>query len=524
MSSLKSKISGSVTKFLGLLLLGVAAHADAPPVKTFTFRLSAEPATLDWNRAYTTSETYVLMNLMEGLVAFDANLKPIPALAESWTISPDGKTYTFKIRSGVKWSDGIPLRAQDFVYSWKRLLSPVTAASYAYTLFDIEGAEDYNSGKLRDFSQVGIQAIDPNTLQVKLVKPVAHWIDIPTFWVTFPLREDLVEKYGDRWDTPGRMVTVGPFTLESHDTDSQIVLRANPGYYGAHGNIDKVVALVVTDDSTAINLYETNHLDFLADISTVDLVRLSGHPELKTFPYLKTGYLGLVSSAFPMSSAKFRRAIAMAIDKSKIASILHGGQTAATAWVPPKLLGYAPKAGLSFDLIEAKRELRESGVDLSLPVSLDLAMENRDKTLVLAQYIQEELKKNLGLSVTLQPFDHKTFRSQLELHAYPLFENSWSADYPDPDNFFSVFLSGSGNNRTAWKSPRYDQLVLDARYSQNAKTRQTDYLEAQKILIEDEAVVVPLYYEPNLALIRARVKGLELNPLNYLLLKNVNLE
>ena len=148
---------------------------------------------------------------------------------------------------------------------------------------------------------------------------------------------------------------------------------------------------------------------------------------------------------------------------------------------------------------------------------------NWDKAVTIGQFIQGELKKNLGITAVLQPFDHKTFRAQLDLHAFALFESSWSADYPDPDNFLSLFLSDTGNNRTTWKNAKYDQLVLKARYHQNAREREKLYLEAQKILQEQEAVVLPLYYEPNMALVRSRVEGLELNPINYLLLRKVML-
>lgn len=499
-----------------------AAPVDAKHV--FTFRLSGEPETLDWNRAHTPIETYLLMNLMEGLVGFDEKFKPVPSLAASWKISEDGKIYTFKLRPGVKWSDGVPLKAQDFVYSWKRLLSPITAAPYAYLLFDVEGGEDFNSGKLRDFSKVGIKALDDLTVQVKLSHPVAHWIFIPTFWVTFPLREDIVTKFGGHWDAPGRMVTVGPFVYNSHDLESKIVLRANPNYYGKRGNIEQVVGLIVKDDSTAVTLYESGRLDFMTDIPSVDLQRLAGNRDLKTFPYLKTGYLAFLVNKYPISNVHFRRAMAMAIDKKQLGKLLHGGQTAATTFIPPQVLGYSKKIGLSYSPEAAKRELKESGYDPGTPFTAELILPNWDKPLVLAQFIQAQLKKNLGLAISLNPFDNKTFRAQLELRSFPMYLNSWSADFPDPDNFASVFLGNSGNNRTQWKNPKYDQLVVDARSTRDSSLRLKKYNEAQKILLEEDAVLIPLFYEPNMALVRQRVKGLVLNPLNYLLLKKVNLE
>jgi oligopeptide transport system substrate-binding protein len=514
----------TVLSVFGVVLgaLSAPAIASAPAnARTFTLRLQNEPATLDWNRAHTMVETYLLMNLMEGLVTFDENLKVIPALAKSWTKSPDGRVYTFKLRSDVKWSDGVLLKAQDFVFSWRRLLSPLTAASYAYFLFDVEGAEDFSKGKIKDFSAVGIKALDDFTLQVKLLRPVAHWIYVPTFWVTFPLRQDIVEKFGESWTKPGRMVTVGPFTQYIHDIDSKIVLKRNPLYYEKRGNIEEVVALIVKDDSTALTLYESGKFDFLTDISAMDLKRLSSNQELKAFPYFKTGYMGFSINKFPVSNSKVRRAIAMAIDKKKIREILHGGQLAADSFIPPKMLAYAEGAGLPFDPVKAKAELQSAGLSGSL--DLDLVVPNSDRALTIAQFIQAQLKSNLGINVSINTFDHKTFRAQLDLHVFPIFLLSWSADFPDPDNFLSLFLGGAGNNRTTWTNQAYDAGVLKARNMSDPKQRKKVYVEVQKILLQDDAVIVPLYYEPNMALVRSRVKGLELNPLNYLLLRKVNI-
>ncbi len=501
--------------------LAVAGGDERAPKRTFTFRLLGDPETLDWNRAHTSVETWLLTNLMEGLVAHDAKMNVIPSLAESWTKSPDGLSYTFKLRSGVKWSDGVPLRAQDFYFSWKRLLSPATSASYAYILFDIDGAEEFYKGKISDFSKVGISTPDDATIVIRLAKPVAHFIHIPTFWVTFPLRQDVVEKHGTSWPKPGRMVTVGPYELSSYDLDSKVVLSANPHYYGKRGNIDQAIGLIVKEDSTALTLYETGKIDFLADIATVDLKRLDGRSDLVRFPYFKTGYLGFVTDQFPISSVHLRRAIAMSIDKSKIAEFLHGGQKATGSFIPEGMFGFDKSIGLGFDPAAAKKELVKSGVKAGTKV--DLVCTNWEKNLTLAQFIQAEVKKNLGIEISIRSFDHKTFRAQLELYSFPIFLLSWSADYPDPDNFLSVFLSMAGNNRTKWKNSEYDAKVLLARYNQNQKAREKLYGEAQKLLVEEDMAVLPLYNEPILALVNPRVKNLQINALNYLQMRTIDL-
>jgi len=483
--------------------------------KVLTLRLLSEPQTLDWNRANTTVETHVLVNLMEGLLGLDEKLQVVPALAKSWKVSPDGKVYTFVLRQDVKWSDGVGLKAQDFVFSWKRLLTPATASPNAYFLFDIEGAEAYQSGNIQDFNQVGIQALDDYTLRVKLKHPVAYWAYLPTYWATFPLRQDLVEKHGDKWSMPKHMVTLGPYRLESHEHDAKIVLTANPNYFGKKGNVDKVVARIVADDTTALKLYETGELDFLSEIPSLELPRLKGRSDLKEFPYLKTGYFGFVTSRFPSSSQKFRQAVAMALDKSKLPELLLGHQKPASSLVPPPLLA-SKLPGVPFDPVRARALLKESGIDFKKPIQIDFLLSNTEKSLTIGQWMQGELKKNLGIQVTLQPFDNKTFRSNLKLFQTSGFILVWGADYPDPDNFVSIFLSNSGNNNPNWKNKHYDEMVLEARSLQDTKEREKLYLEIQNFLISDQAVIIPLYYEPNLALVRNRVKKLNLNPLNYL--------
>jgi oligopeptide transport system substrate-binding protein len=339
--------------------------------------------------------------------------------------------------------------------------------------------------------------------------------------VTYPLRQDVVEKYGNSWPKPGRMVTVGPFELSSYDLDSKITLSANPHYYGARGNVDQAVGLIVKEDSTALTLYETGKIDFLADIATVDLKRLEGRSDLAKFPYLKTGYLGFVVDQYPVSNVHLRRAIAMAIDKSKIGEFLHGGQKATTSFIPEGMFGFNPSVGLKFDATAAKKELALAGVKAG--VKIELVTTNWEKNLTLCQFIQAEVKKNLGIDIAIRSFDHKTFRAQLELFSFPIFLLSWSADYPDPDNFLSVFMGSAGNNRTKWKNSQYDAKVLLGRYNQNLKARSKLYDEAQKLLVEDDMAVLPLFNEPILALINPRVKNLRINALNALQMKAITL-
>lgn len=511
----------------GVGWLGIGEVVAAPgqitvPEKTVTFRIRDEPETLDWNRAHTVVEADILMNLMEGLVTFDSSMNVSYALASGCDVTDGGKVYTFHIKPGIQWSDDRPLKAQDFVYSWRRLLSPITAAPYAYLLFDVQGAEAFNKGTLTSFEQVGIKAIDDLTFQVTLIQPVAHWLYIPAFWATFPVRQDIVEAYGSGWEAPGRMVTVGPYTLLSHDLNSKIVLRANPKYYGAHGNVSLITALILKDDAAALAQYEEGKLDFLTDVATVDLKSFARRPDFKVFPQLKTGYLGFVTEKYPLSNVKFRRAIAMAIDKSKIGQVMGGNQQPATSFVPPPLMASGPRVGLPFDPVKARAELAASGLTISKTMTLNYLLPNWDKSVALGEWLKAELKRNLNIDVVLKSMDNKTYRAQLGMKNYPLFDYTWTADYPDSDNFLSVFLSDSGNSQTAWKNSKFDEAVRLARRTQNRAERESLYLATQKILLEEEAVLVPLYYEPSIALVRPRIRNVEIDPMGYLFLRKVS--
>ncbi len=528
------RLSLGILAALALLASGQSAHAQGAlavpttnpgsnPAHTFTLRLPNDPENLDWHRAQTMVESYLLMNMMEGLVSFDSKLQVNPALAQSWTKSEDGRIYTFKLRPGVKWSDGVPLKAQDFVFSWKRLLSPLTGALYSYFLFDIEGAEYYAKGKLTDFDLVGIKALNDSTLQVKLARPVAHWISIPAFWVTFPMRQDIVEKYGNGWEKPGRIVTIGPYQLTSQELNHKITLRKNPNYYGQTGNVDQIDALIIPSDAVAMKLYDDGKLDFLGDLSNDSIKKVTGRSELKSFQYLKTAYLGLSITKYPLSIPAVRRAISMGIDKSQLASLRSGYQPA-TSFVPPQVLGHSDSIGPKFDPVAGRALLRGAGFDSLKPWTIDLITQNFDKQIALADFIRDQLKKNLGLEAKIETFDHKDYRSRLTIGGFGLFMGSWVADYPDPDNFMSLFLSSSGNNRAQWKNQQYEDRVLEARNLTDSAARLRAYTETQKLLLETDAVIVPLYYETILALIRSRVQGLEINPLNHLLLRKVTLK
>ncbi|NDF15922.1 peptide ABC transporter substrate-binding protein, partial [bacterium] len=267
----------------------------------------------------------MLYHLIEGLAEYNEKLEPVPSLA-SWKISKDGKTYTYTLKPGLKWSDGAPLTAQHFWDSWERTLNPKTASGYAYFLFDVEGAKEYNEGKLTDPAKLGFKVKDDRTFVVTLKKPATYFATIPAFTVTFPIRKDLIEKYGRGWTDPDKMAVTGPFRLTAWKHDAQIELAPNPNYRGPKPKLEKVIAYVVKEDTTAITMFETGKIHYLSRLPVLEIERLKKNPGYRSLPYLRGYYYGFNVTKAPFNDVRVRKAFAHAIERSEITSLLKGGQ------------------------------------------------------------------------------------------------------------------------------------------------------------------------------------------------------
>ncbi len=493
------------------------------------FRLTAEPATLDWTLARSSHETYLIMNIMEGLVEVGSDLKVSPALAEKWDLSPDGKTYTFYIRNGVKWSDGKPLKASHFRDSWIRLLNPKTHSSYASFLFDIENAEEYHLGKIKDSSKVAVFAKSDLVFEVKLKKPVSYFIDLPSFWVTFPVRLDLIQKYGKQWTDPSKIVTLGPYLLTEWKKNRAIILKKNPHYYRASllnpKSPNKVTGWIEPDDLKSRKFFEQGKTDFLLEVTTQDLFKKDLKAKTLQFPYLATFYLGFNVGWGPLKDPDLRKAIALAIDREGIPATLQGGQTLAQGWIPPGLEGHQREATLSGTIFDAKAALIKAGYPegQGFP-ALPLYVEKFDGAALLAELISKNLKQKLGIMTVEKITSPKDFQRALRNGRAALFVTHWGADFPDPLNFLELFTSQNSANLTFWKNKEYDQYVTSARKILDQLARVSLYQAAEKLLLQKEVAILPLFYRKNTVVIGPRVESLEISPLNYLFFKNVTMK
>lgn len=487
--------------------------------------LGTEPPSLDWSIATDHVSFNVIANLMVGLAEFDKQLKPAPVIAESWQVSDDGKRIVFKLRDDVEWTDGKKVRAQDFEYSWKRLLDPKTASQYAYILFDIVNAAEYAQGRLKDASQVGVKAQDERTLVVTLKHPAAYFLALTTFEVTYPQRQDVIEKHGTRWTQPGNIITNGPFTLASWKQQNEIELRANAHFFRGKPAIDKVTMYMVNEKTTALTMYEQGTLDFIDEshsIPSLDKPRLAKLPEYKLVPQLRGEYYGFAVDRKPFDNPKLRRAFSLAIDRAVFPKILQGGMTPATSWIPPGMLAHNPKIGLAYNPEAARRLLAEAGYadGKGLP-PIVLGYNTQEDHKLVAEAVQAMWQKTLNVVVKIENQEWKVYLKKLQTDPFVVHRAGWGADYPDPDNFMKLFTANSGNNHGRWKNGQYDRLLdLAASEPDDAKRIQL-YDQAQRLLTETDAAIAPLFWRSEATLLSPRFTGLEYNSMARMDLRNV---
>ena len=486
----------------------------------FRTNLAAEPPTLDPNLCTDNVSLRVLTNLMEGLTAYDADLRTIPAGATRWETLDGGRRVRFHLRPDGRWSDGRPVTARDFEFSWKRLLDPKTAAEYAYFLFDVEGAEDYNAGKLDDPGKVGVSALDDGTLEVRLRRPVVFFPTITTFAVLFPLREDVIARHGEGWTEPGRFVGNGPYTLEGWRHEYKVTLAPNARFRRPPPGRG-VSFFMVNERTVELALYERGDLDF-AFLAPLDIPRYERHPDFHRKPMLRADYYGFNCRKKPFGDPRVRRAFSRAIDRGVFPRVLHGGEIPMTSWIPPGMLAHEPSIGLAHEVERARGDLAAAGFPggRGFP-EIEVAYNAAEETKLAAESLQAQWREALGVRVRLRQVEWKAYLKEISTDPPGIWRLGWGADYPDPDNFMNLFTATSGQNHTGWSSARFDALVAAAAEETDRARRKTLYDQAQRILCETDAPIMPLYCRAQNYLVSPRVRGLTINAMDYLYLGHV---
>ena len=501
-------------------------YTDHNLKETFRYPIISEPPTLDWNKSTDTTSSLIIQNIMEGLTEYDFSKEHVqlkPALAESWTSSKDKKTWTFRLKKNVLWTDGKELKAQDFVSAWERLLNPKTGSEYAYFLFSIKKAQEYNQAVIKDFKKVGVRVGQQGELIVELNKAVFYFPYLLTHPSTFPIRKDIINQYKSRWTEPQNIVSLGPYKLSRWDHDKALILKRNDQYYSKKPSVKKIILYIIPDETTIMNLYSGGLLDVAQPLLSRDLPFLKKRKDQYINSSLSLYYYGFNVTAEPLKNPKMRQAISHAINRQEIVKLLNKGKVL-KSWIPEGLLGYNPSIGLDYDPQKAKNLIKQMGYgsEKQLPKIQIFYNSTADHKMV-AENIQSQLKKNIALNVELNSQEWKTYLHRLKTKEVELFRLGWLADYPDPDNFMNLMTSFSDNNHTDWKNKKYDELVLKAMAEEQASERKKLYDQAQKILLEEETAVFPIFTQVSHLLISPRIKNYPLNVMSYILFKNIEI-
>ena len=506
---------------MAILALALASCGEDSMRVDLVFVNGAEPETLDPSIITGQPEGRVVNALFEGLCAYDENGQAVPGVAERWEVSPDGKTYSFHLRADAKWSDGSPLTAEDFVRSWQRTLTPSTGSQYNYQLYPIKNAQAFAEGKLTDFGQVGVHAADPHTLVVELENPTPYFIQLCAFPTLHPLPVSLIEKLGDDWVKPGNLVGNGAYALESWRINDKIRLRKNPHYWDrANVALETIDVLPISDANVAFNFYASGLADLLMDKGLAPpalLEDLKKREDFHAAPFLGIYFLRYNGAKGPFTDERVRRAFSLAVDKTRIVEkITRAGELAAPGFVPPGIPGYEGTAGLGFDPAEAKRLLAEAGYpDGKGFPNASYLYSKSELNEAIAVELQSMWRETLGVNVNLARQEWKVYLNSLSLLDYDIARSSWVGDYPDPNTFLDMFLTGGGNNRTGWSSAEYDRLIAKAARELDPAKRFAILRQAEDLLVQKAVPVCPIYYYVGIQLYDpAKLGGIKANVLD----------
>ncbi|MBK8858362.1 MAG: peptide ABC transporter substrate-binding protein [Opitutaceae bacterium] len=479
-----------------------------------------EPQDLDPQTVTGVPEHKIIMALFEGLVAEDPKgEKPVPGLAETWDISPDGLVYTFHLRPGLQWSNGDPITAGGIVESFKRILQPSLAAEYAYLVYNfVAGAKDFYEGRLQDFSQVGFKAPDDRTFQVILNHPTPYLLKImASHYSWWPVPVQVIAKFGplDRkrlpWTRAGNLVGSGPFILQEWEPNHQITVVRNPRYWDAKTvKLDAIHFLPIEDISTDERMFRTGqvHMTYELPNSKIDAYRRENPAALKLDPYLGVYFYRCNTARPPLNDKRVRQALALAIDRESIVkNITRGDQQPAYAVSYPGTAGYTPRARLTGTIADARRLLAEAGYpDGKGCPTIELCYNTSENHRAIAEAIQQMWRKELGVNVELRNEEWKVFLDMQRTGNYMMQRAGWIADYVDPHVFLEIWETGGGNNNTSWSNTGYDRLLHAALAAKSESERYEIYQQMDAILV-DELPVIPIYYYTKVAALSPKVKG-----------------
>lgn len=494
-----------------------------------------EPASLDPHILTSITDFRIAVALYEGLTAYDeATAQPVPAVAERWEVSTDGLVYTFHLRPAALWSNGDPVTARDFTYSFRRMLTPKFGATYAYMLWPIKNAQAFNAGTLADFAQVGVTAIDDATLRLTLERPTPYLPALAAHSTWLPVHRATIEKFGkleDRetlWTRPGNLVGNGPFVLTEWRPNARLAAAKNPHYWGAaHNRLERLVFFPIENSGVEERNFRAGqlHVTFAVPPTKIDSYRQHTPERLRIDPWIYTDYLSFNVTKPPLDNAKLRRALALAVDRDAIArTVFRGAAQPALTLTAADHSGYVPPERPAVDFAAARALLAEAGFPggRGLPI-LPLQTGNDDIYPKVAETIQAMWQRELGVRIAIEPLEVKTLLQNAQTLAYTISFLGWGADYADPSTFLDILRTGSGNNHTGWGSKDYDGLLDQAANTANPQSRFQTLQSAEALLLE-AAPITPYIHVARAYLIHPAVKNWLPAPLSYHRYQLVRLE
>jgi len=506
-----------------LIAVGTAAVAHAETV--LRRGNGAEPQTLDPHKLEGVPEFNITADLFEGLTTYAANGDVVPGAAKSWDISDDGLVYTFHLREDGKWSNGDPLTADDFVYSFRRAVDPATASPYSYILDPIVDAAEITGGTEKDLTKLGIKALDPHTVQITLKAPTAHFLQLVRHNISFPVNKAVVDKFGDQWTRPGNLVGNGAYMLSEWTPQASLTMVKNPNFHDAASvKLDKVVYYPTEDIPEEFKRFRAGELDVTNDVPNdqIATVKKDYKAEFHNEAYLGTYYyvINLTRDALGKSK-ELREALALAINRDVIVNkITQAGEMPAYSWVPPGLKGYEQQP-LDFKSMKqadrealAKKLYKEAGYSADKPLKLEILYNTSDNHKKIAVAIQNMWKKVLGVDATLTNQEWKVYLNTRKTKSFDVARAAWIGDYMDPYTFLQMFTSTAGDqNDAGYNSKEYDTDLDTAQKTVDQGARFKLLQDAEKTFVNDYAMI-PIYHYTTKHLVASKVKGWEFNLLD----------
>jgi oligopeptide transport system substrate-binding protein len=499
-----------------VILVGpIGTIMPAAAEKVLRIANMAEPETLDPHKSSTVPESDILRNLFEGLVVLDPGGKVAPGVAESFSVSDDGLTYTFRLRANAKWSNGEPVTADDFVYSLRRIENPKTRSQYAEVLYPIKNAQEVNTGKAA-LTELGVAAVDARTAQITLKAPTPYFLQLLTHTSALPVNEKAVTRFGEEWLKPGNMVSNGAYMLDDVKPNSHIRIVKNRDYWdAAKVTIDAAVFDPSEDRVAVLKRFRAGEFDVLRDLPNDQLswLRQNMPKELHIAPYAGVYFYVFNTTKPPFNDKRVRLALSMAINREILVEKITGaGELPAYGFVPDGTASYTPRRVPWRTLSQAEREaaaqklMSEAGYGLGKPLRFELAYNTSENHKRIAVALAAMWKK-INVNVELVNTEFKVHLSNMRIGNFQMGREGWIVDYNDAQGYlFLLQTSTKQQNFSRFSNPEYDRLMDEASFTADPRKRAALLEQAEGILLE-ELPVMPIYFYVSKNLVSTKVKG-----------------